>query len=238
LTTLTIPDRYSLDDTGSEEYKLIMLRKDSLVTGNIYHIFNRGVNKGDIFFLEKDYCRFLLTAKHYKTKGGKFSYERSNSNNDTGSLDLEFDPRIEILAFSLMPNHFHFLIRQLQDDGITWFMQHLTNSYVHYLNLKHKRVGPLFQGRFKNVLIESDEQLLHVSRYIHLNPLISGLVSDLKNYSWSSYSSYIGSEEDGLSNPELVLKNFKTKEAYKQFVLNQADYAKSLEQIKHIALDY
>jgi len=215
-----------------------MLRKDVLTTGNIYHIFNRGVNKGDIFFLEKDYCRFLLAAKHYKTKGNKFSYEKSISHNDTGSLDLKIKPRVEILAFSLMPNHFHFLIKQLEDDGITWFMQHLINSYVHYLNLKNKRVGPLFQGRFKNVLIESDEQLLHVSRYIHLNPLISGLVSDLKNYPWSSYGSYMGSKEDGLSNPEFILRNFKTKGSYEQFVLDQVEYAESLEQIKHITLDY
>lgn len=215
-----------------------MLRKDILTTGNIYHIFNRGVNKGDIFFLEKDYCRFLLAAKHYRTKDSKFSYEKPNSNNDTGTLEVKIEPRIEILAFSLMPNHFHFLIRQLKDDGITWFMQHLINSYVHYLNLKHKRVGPLFQGRFKNALIESDEQLLHTSRYIHLNPLVSGLVPDLKNYSWSSYNSYIGREEDSLSNPEFILKNFQTKGDYEQFVLNQAEYAKSLEQIKHITLDY
>ncbi|PIY94886.1 MAG: hypothetical protein COY68_01030 [Candidatus Levybacteria bacterium CG_4_10_14_0_8_um_filter_35_23] len=220
-----------------------MLRKDVLTTGNIYHIFNRGVNKGEIFFSEKDYDRFMLTAKHYKTKGNKFSYKmpyKANDTeaNDTGSLGINVEHRVEILAFSLMPNHFHFLIRQLEDEGITWFMQHLINSYVHYLNLKHKRVGPLFQGRFKNVLIESDEQLLHVSRYIHLNPLVAGLVSNLRNYSWSSYSSYIGSEEDGLSSPEFILKNFKTKNDYEQFLLNQIDYAKSLEQIKHIIMDY
>ena len=137
-----------------------------------------------------------------------------------------------------MLNHLHFLLRQLTDNGISIFMSKLTNSYTRYLNTKKERNGPFFQGRFKSVRIESNEQLLHVSRYIHLNPLVAGLVSNLSNYSWSSYSSYIGSEEDGLSSPEFILKNFKTKNDYEQFLLNQIDYAKSLEQIKHIIMDY
>lgn len=70
-----------------------------------------------------------------------------------------------------MPNHFHFLIEQTADKGIASHMQRFINSYAHYVNIKYKRVGPLFQGLFKGVLIESDEQFLHVSRYIHLNPL-------------------------------------------------------------------
>ncbi|MBI2420513.1 MAG: transposase [Candidatus Levybacteria bacterium] len=134
-----------------------------------------------------------------------------------------------------MPNHFHFLVKQLKDDGITSYMRQFMNSFVHYINVKNKRVGPLFQGRFKNVLIDSDDQLLHVSRYIHLNPLVSGLVSDPNKYLWSSYHSYIGNREDGLSNPELILKNFKTKKDYERFLLDQADYARSLEQLKHIS---
>lgn len=221
------------------------MRKVPLVTNHIYHIFNRGVNKGDIFFSEKDYKHFLSAAKHYLTKNSKYSYEKPFiSHNEPGSLAslalpaLQVgEPKIEILAYCLMPNHFHFLVKQAADKGIASYMQRFVNSYVHYVNIKYKRVGPLFQGRFKGVLIESDEQFLHVSRYIHLNPLASGLVSDLKNFPWSSYSSYIGNEEDGLSNPELVLKNFKTKGDYEKFVLDQIDYAKSLEDMKHHILD-
>ena len=216
-----------------------MLRKDTLATGNLYHIFNRGVNKSDIFFSEKDYKRLITTAIHYKNFTHKFTASSTSGISDTVSekLNKMEKPKIQIFAYCLMPNHFHLLVKQLEDDGITWFMQHLINSYVHYLNVKYKRVGPLFQGPFKNVLIDSDEQLLHVSRYIHLNPLASGLVSDLKNYSWSSYNSYIGNEKDVLSNPELILRNFKTKGDYEKFVLDQADYAKSLEYIKHHILD-
>ena len=209
------------------------MRKTPLVTNHIYHIFNRGVNKADIFFSQRDYGRFLLAAKHYLTKNSKFSYENLNiETNDTGSLGSV--PKVEIIAYCLMPNHFHFLMKQKSDNGITSYMRRFINSYVHYVNIKNKRVGPLFQGRFKSVLIDSDEQLLHVSRYIHLNPLVSNLVSDLNDYLWSSYHSYMNGKEDKLVKYRTVLDMFKTKEDYKKFLLDQEDYARSLEQLKHL----
>lgn len=116
-------------------------------------------------------------------------------------------------------------------------MQHLINSYVHYVNTKYKRVGPLLQGRFRNVLIESDEQLMHVSRYIHLNPLVSNLTSDLKKYAWSSYPSFVGIGKDELCDGDLVTNYYKTREDYEKFVLDQEDYARELERIKHFILD-
>lgn len=216
-----------------------MLRKDILTTGNFYHIFNRGVNKNDIFFSERDYKRFLKTAIHYKNFTHKFGSNASASYDPVSSkLEKMEKPKIQILAYCLMPNHFHFLIKQLEEGGITWFMQHLTNSYVHYVNIKHNRVGPLFQGRFKNVLVDSDEQLLHLSRYIHLNPLISNLTTDLKTYTWSSYPSYISADHtDNLSEPEFILGNFKSRGDYEEFVLDQEDYARSIDYLKHHLLD-
>lgn len=213
-----------------------MLRKHILTTGNFYHIFNRGVNKNDIFFLEKDYKRFITTAIHYKNFTHKFTASGVSGVSDPVSSKLE-KPKIQILAYCLMPNHFHLLIKQLDDGGITWFMQHLINSYVHYVNIKHNRVGPLFQGRFRNVLVDSDDQLLHVSRYIHLNPLVSNLTSKLKTYAWSSYPSYLSGYNDNLSEPEFILGNFKSRGDYEEFVLDQVDYARSLEYIKHHILD-
>jgi len=116
-------------------------------------------------------------------------------------------------------------------------MQHLINSYVHYLNIRHDRLGPLFQGRFKNVLVDSDNQLLHLSRYIHLNPLVSNLITDLNQYTWSSYPRYIFGDRDDLLEPEFILGNFKTGEDYKRFVLDQIDYTESLERLKHLILE-
>lgn len=88
------------------------------------------------------------------------------------------------------------------------------------------------------MLIESDEQLIHVSRYIHLNPLVSNLVSGLKDYHWSSYLSYVGNFDDRLCDPKLILGFFKSREDYEKFVLDQADYGRTLEQIKHLALEH
>ena len=216
-----------------------MLRKDTLITGNFYHIFNRGVNKNDIFFSEKDYKRFRATAIHYKNFLHKFTASSVSGVSDPVSEKLRKmeKSKIQIFAYCLMPNHFHFLIKQLEDGGITWFMQRLTNSYVHYLNIKHKRVGPLFQGRFKNILVDSDIQFLHLSRYIHLNPLVSNLTTDLRKYTWSSYPSYISNYNDNLSEAKFILENFKSKGDYERFVLDHADYAKSLEDMKHHILD-
>ena len=216
------------------------MRKVPLITGHVYHIFNRGVNKQDIFFTKNNYTQFLDAAHHYLTKTGKFSYEKLKpKNDDPGSLGSsgEQEQKIEILAYVLMPNHFHFLIRQIKDLGVTSFMQHLTNSYSHYLNIKYKRVGPLFQGRFKNVLVESDEQLVHLSRYIHLNPVVSGLVFHPKDYPWSSFLSYVSDQESQLPNPKFILSRFPSKNRYQSFVLDQVDYAIELEKIKHLTFE-
>ena len=212
------------------------MRKIPLTTNQIYHIFNRGVNKNDIFFSQKDYNRFLAAAKHYIIKNSKFSYEKSPVDNNEANdpVSLASGPKIEILAYCLMPNHFHFLIKQLIDSGITMYMRRFMNSYVHYVNVKNKRLGPLFQGRFKNVLVDSDEQLLHVSRYIHLNPLVSNLVANLDDYPWSSYLTYTSSAEDRFISPQIISNMFKKKRDYKKFILDQEDYAKSLEQLKHL----
>lgn len=209
-----------------------MLRKEPLATGYVYHIFNRGVNKGDIFFDERDYKRFIMVAGYYLSNEKPFSHffqlEESNSVSEK---------KISVLAYCLMPNHFHFLIKQLVDGGITWYMQHLANSYSHHIHKKYNRVGPLFESRYKNVLVGTDEQLVHVLRYIHLNPLVSGLVSDLKNYKYSSYLSYIDGSKDDLCNTELGLSYFRSRRNFENFVLDQADYGRILEKMKHLAVD-
>lgn len=220
------------------------MRKVPLVTDATYHICNRGVNKAPIFFYEEDYSRLFLTAIHYRTKSSKFSYnklqERIEKRNDPGSENLELTkmlPKVQILAYCFMPNHFHFLIKQLVDGGVTWYMQHVINSYVHYINTKYKRVGPLLQGRFRNVHVESDEQLLHVNRYIHLNPLVASVVSDLNDYHWSSYRNYLSGLNDNLCDTSPILKHFASRQDYKRFILDQVDYARELEKIKHFILD-
>ena len=207
-------------------------RKHSFNNDNYYHIFNRGVEKRRIFLSDKDYGRFLNSLKHYSQEKGKLSRAALKKVDDK-----TWNP-VEVVAYCLMPNHFHLLIKQVSDSGVSLFMNHLANSYTKYFNTKYKRVGPLFQGAFKSVPIESDEQLIHLSRYIHLNPVVSGLSKDPQDYKWSSVGSYTnGSFTEEFIKPNIVLGQFAARENYSQFVRDQVDYAKQLEELKHLSLD-
>lgn len=154
-------------------------------------------------------------------------------------IEKESGKLVEIICFVLMPNHFHFLLKQLQDNGISTFTANFSNSYAKYFNTKHERVGPLFQGRFKAVHIQDDEQLIHVSRYIHLNPAVSSLVKieELESYLWSSYPEYLNLVNTNIADKSLILSFFKSVNKYKKFVMDQFEYGKKLEQIKHLALE-
>ena len=137
-----------------------------------------------------------------------------------------------------MPNHFHFLIRGLTETGIKEFISNFQNSYAKYFNIKNDRTGSLFQPMFKAVRIESDKQLIHVSRYIHLNPITSYLIEtkDLNKYPWSSYSEYINNIESFIEK-DLILNFFKSAKDYKKFVLDQVEYQRELDKIKHLVLE-
>ena len=137
-----------------------------------------------------------------------------------------------------MPNHIHFLLKQLADKGISKFMAKVTSAFSHYFNIRHERVGHLFQGNFGAVRIENDQQFIHVSRYIHLNSVASFLieVDDLLNYEYSSYPEYINGTP-GFTNTKEILSYFKNKDEYRKFVEDQADYARKLENIKHLSLE-
>jgi putative transposase len=136
-----------------------------------------------------------------------------------------------------MPNHYHFLLIQLEDEGIREVFSKVQNAYVRYFNLRNDRVGPLFQSRFKALRIESDEILRHVSRYIHLNPSTSFLVKaeNLSGYYWSSYPDYLGIRKSNIVEVDVdfILKLFNGKRSfYEKFVLDQVDYQRSLAYLK------
>lgn len=203
------------------------------VNGHIYHIYNRGVQKHPIFFDNWDRGRFLEALQYYQFSGPKprFSIFRKTKIYRT---ELK-DPLVKIVAYCLMPNHFHLLIQQISEGGITEFVSKLSNSYTKYINTKYDFVGPLLQGEFKAVLVESDEQLMHVNRYIHLNPVSALMVRDLTGYKWSSYPEYIDDNHSKICYPDPVLELFPSKEKYKEFIKDQSDYILSLESIlKHV----
>lgn len=209
------------------------VRTTPLVNNQIYHVFNRGIEKRRIFENRRTYSRFLQTIAYYQLEGPKPKF----SNFIKYKL-FKPDPTkkiIDIISYCLMPNHFHFLLKQLKEGGVSEFISKLTNSYTKYYNLKFDRIGPLLQGQFKAVLIESDEQLIHVSRYIHLNPVSSFLVKKPEDYEWSSYNEYLNNNE--ICVKEEVLNFFKSAAEYKKFVDDQINYAQELELIKHQLLD-
>lgn len=134
---------------------------------------------------------------------------------------------------------FSFFTQAKKEDGIKKFISQISNSYAKYFNTKQERSGHLFEGQFRSVFIEDDEQLIHVSRYIHLNPLLGSLVNDdgLGSYPYSSYSNYISESKDGITLPKSVLDQFNSKDAYKKFVFDHVGYAKKLHELKHKFID-
>ena len=196
------------------------------IKNGYYHLYNRGVEKRKIFSDNQDYKVFLSYLKIYLTPPPKDQPLKRLSNHAK---------EISLLAYCLMPNHFHLLVKQRARDGINYFMRSLATKYSIYFNKKHKRVGPLFQGRYKAVNIETDEQLLHLSRYIHTNPsdLISAR-SNLAVYPYSSYKNYLGKINQLWVKPQEVLNFFSNKNSslsYKAFVSEKEILSPAIENL-------
>jgi len=211
---------------------LTMASRNSIkmdIKDGFYHIYNRGVEKRTIFEDEMDYKVFLNYMKEYLSP----KPDKSDSVTQVTFKDTVFKgvPRvpnnyhenIELLAYCLMPNHFHLLIKQDTKSGMKEFIHSLLLRYSMYFNKKYDRVGPLFQGRYKAVSVENEAYLLHLSRYIHLNPLeITKSLVD----GYSSYPDYIGLRNTSWLNPKIVLayfnngwsKDFKKVNTYKAFI--------------------
>jgi len=217
-----------------------------LVTDEIYHVFNRGIDHRPTFTDKKEFQRAMMVLSFYRfstppVKLSKF-FLLSNERREKILSDLNNENKklVEILAFCLMPNHFHLLLKQVENNGISKYLSNLQNSYTRYFNTKNERIGPLFLDQFKAVRIQTDEQLLHVSRYIHLNPLTSYVVKNfekLEDYPWSSLKEYLGTNSIKFCSVEPVLNFFKKTESYKKFLQDQVAYQQELHKIKHLILE-
>jgi len=198
------------------------MQKPKFVNNEVYHVYNRGVEKRNIFTHNSDYLRFIHDLFEFNDNQSaqpsniKFSLREPSLLEEARLFQcLEAGPLnigrkrkllVEILAFCLMPNHFHLLLRQKVENGIIKFMQKLGTGYAVYFNQKKERVGPLFQGRFKAVLVKNDRHLMYLPHYIHLNPLdmvmpdwrkgkiknSAKAIEFLENYRWSSFPDYTG----------------------------------------------
>lgn len=186
--------------------------------GASYHLYNRGVEKRPIFLDDQDYKVFLNYLKVYLLPK---SLLQGSSLKVAPSRQLKnFSDQIDLVCFCLMPNHFHLLVKQDTEMGIRDFVRALCTRYSVYFNKKYERVGRLFQGIYKAVKVESEEQLVYLSKYIHLNPQESKL--DLE---YSSLRNYLGEQRHGWVKPEEILGYFSETNpnlSYSSF-LNQPD---------------
>ena len=215
-----------------------MRRKDKFIEGEIYHVFNKSISNYGIFKDLNNSQRFLNITEYYNdrlvtksfsqfTKRKKFKYQ-----NIIYPLNNSY---CKILSYCIMPDHYHFLVKILENDSFSKFMSNIENSFTRYFNIKFNRKGPLWQNSFKSVEIRSNEQLLHVSRYIHLNPTTSNLVDRPEDWIFSSYKDFI-TDKNILNNH---MKEISINEAfdYKQFIENNIDYQRNLKYIKKQMLD-
>ncbi len=211
-------------------------RKIIFENGQYYHVFNRSIGRQPIFAHTYNAQRFIEAVEYYQKSNPpiRFSiYRRQKRYFDK----ISQSNLVSILAFILMPNHFHFLIRQEETFGIKQFIQKLSNSFSHYYNLKHERRGPLFENTFRVVHVETETQLIHLSRYIHLNATTSFLTEDPLLYPYSSYPAYMNRNTMSWLDKTFLLNHFKTPQRYARFVLDNKDYQRRLKYIEHLTLD-
>ncbi len=195
------------------------MRKVQFTNEEFYHIYNCGVEKRDIYREENEYIKFLSNLKYFNNKS--YYEEREFQSKEPGSFlkFLEKEEKIvEIIAFSLAPNHFHLILKQLKEKGISNFMHKVGTSFSNFINKKYNRIGSLFQGPFKAIHIDNNDYLLWLSGYVNGNIEIHKLAK-VESYKWSSFRYFLGLEESKfLGEKDIILDQFKDTEDYKDFV--------------------
>lgn len=196
-----------------------------------YHLYNRGVAKQPIFLDEQDYKTFLSYLKLYLSKK-----DEAQKVAPTRQLKNFFEEFI-LLAYCLMPNHFHMLVWQKNQKTMVNFMRSVGTKYSRYFNKKYQRVGPVFQSRYKAVLITNENQFIYLSKYIHRNPMPTR--TDLVEYKYSSYKNYLGLINQTWIDKTKILSYFSKPDpnkTYKRFVEDIDE--RDLLLIKDVMLDY
>ncbi|MBU4141642.1 MAG: transposase [Patescibacteria group bacterium] len=221
----------------------------------IYHTLNRGVDKRKIFLDNQDYFRFVHDLFEFNDQDRvNTTFYAFNKSNDIASRNIKRKPRkllVDVLAFCLMPNHYHLLLISLVENGISRFMKKLNMGYAKYFNKKNKRTGALFEGRYKSILIKNESHFTHIPFYIHCNPLDLiapewrerrledyGKAEDfLRSYRWSSNMDYCGEKNfPSVTNRNFLLEYFGGENGYKTSLQNWLKEL-SMENFKDITLE-
>jgi len=202
-----------------------MTNRGPVAPQEYYHVYNRGTEKRKIFLTKSDYERFLVLL--YLSNGSK-PIQLNNYRGSTSVELLQIDrgvTLVDIIAYCLMPNHFHLLLRQHTEGGISKFMQKMSTGYTMYFNIKNERSGALFQGRYKSVHAGDDRYLKYLFSYIHLNP------EQPRTYTYSSYSFFTGKEStwNRILNTESAPLYFESPEEFEEEMTEWLGYAETTE---------
>lgn len=192
------------------------MRKTPLVNNEYYHIYNRGVDKREVFLDEKDYVRFLTGMREFNCLEpiGSLYIVSKLRKKGLSPFNRDLVPIVSVVAYCLNPNHYHFILKQNIDRGISSFMHKVSSGYSTYFNEKYKRSGSLFQGTFKASRIDSNELLLYLSAYVNCNSEVHG-IEKAENYRWCSLPDYIGKRNGTLCDKEIILEQYKGSNNYK-----------------------
>ena len=183
----------------------------------IWHVFNRGVGRMNVFVDIDDYYFFLRRMK-------EALYPETINEAGRKYIPKKFpSDAFHLLLYCLMPNHFHLVVQQMTDLSIAELMSKVCTSYSMYFNKKYGRVGGVWQDQFKAVMVESNEQLIYLAWYIHMNPIKAGLVKTLKKYPFSSYLDYVAERNGKLCDKNLILGQFQTVEQFTQAMVGIDD---------------
>ena len=206
------------------------MRNIKIAPGEYYHIFNRAVNKQIIFHNSSDYTRFLFLILYFQS-AVKISHMsravkdfakdyKSGQSGQSSALATVKKRVLELTAFCIMPNHFHLIVKELEEGGVAAYMQRVLTAYSKYYNTKYEKSGHVFQGPYGAIHVEDNRQLLHLSAYIHRNPREIFKWRDIyEEYEWSSYQDFVTANRWGdLLLPQIITEHFKSRKEYGEFL--------------------
>lgn len=206
--------------------------------GEFYHVFNRSIARFNIFGNKDNSQRFVEVLDYYNINDdiefkAKYSVAKEKQQYIYNNLIIPKDnSNLKFISYCIIPDHYHLLIKILKDNKLSKYINDIENSYTRYFNIRFNRKGPLWESSFKAVRVENNEQLLHVSRYLHLNPTTAGLVERPEDWKYSSYKDLI--TNDKFLKEYLHEISISDANSYKRFVENNIDYQKKLGFIKKL----
>jgi len=213
------------------------MRNFNFQTGEYYHIYNRGVDRRDIFMDAKDYVRFIRSMREFnKIEPTGSLYKISKLKTSDVFKRHRMSSLVDFVCYSLLPNHYHFLVKQLVDNGIPKFMRRIGDGYTKYFNYRYNRSGVLFQGKFKRVEVKKYSHFLRLAVYINCNSEVHG-IKKAENWPWSSYLDCINKRNGDLCNKDMILNEFKNINEFKNFCIQVLPDIIEIKELKSYLLE-